>query len=309
LPHAPREKPPSSSWVAASAVAIASLAREGFRPGGDLIFAATADEEVGEGVVYGLPWLCSEHPDAVRCDYAVNEGAGDRIEVGGHVLYLCSSAEKRSSPVVLHVRGRSGHGSMPGIADNALVKAARLIERLGEFAPEPVLTRETEGFLATFMDTVPPPDQALALARSIDPLAAELVEPLLGMTVAPTMVSASQKRNVIPGRCDVTIDCRLLPGQTEEEADRVLRSWLGEGEYELEWRDGQGGTRSELATPLWSAIEPFAPARLSTMIVCPSRGPSFCAIVRAIASFPPPAAVGTTSVIAGVSPATGLEKT
>jgi acetylornithine deacetylase/succinyl-diaminopimelate desuccinylase-like protein len=243
--------------VAASAVAIASLAREGFRPGGDLIFAATADEEMGEGVVYGLPWLCSEHPDAVRCDYAVNEGAGDRIELGGRVLYLCSSAEKRSSPVVLHVRGRSGHGSMPGIADNALVKAAGLIERLGEFAPEPVLTPETEGFFAAFVDTVPPPDQALALARSIDALAAEMVEPLLGMTVAPTMVSASQKRNVIPGRCDVTIDCRLLPGQTEEEADEVLRAWLGEGEYELEWRDGQGGTRSELATPLWSAIEAF----------------------------------------------------
>jgi acetylornithine deacetylase/succinyl-diaminopimelate desuccinylase-like protein len=243
--------------VAASAVALASLAREGFRPGGDLLFAATADEEVGEGVVYGLPWLCSEHPDAVRCDYAVNEGAGDRIELGGRVVYLCSSAEKRSSPVVLHVRGRSGHGSMPGIADNALVKAARLIERLGEFAPEPVLTPETEAFLAAFVDTIPSPDQALALARSIDPLVAEMVEPLLGMTVAPTMVSASQKRNVIPGRCDVTIDCRLLPGQTEEEADKVLRAWLGEDEYELEWRDGQGGTRSELATPLWSAIEGF----------------------------------------------------
>ena len=121
--------------VAASAVAIASLAREGFRPGGDLVFAATADEEMGEGVTYGLEWLCSEHPDAVRCEYAVNEGAGDRVELGGRVLYLCSSAEKRSAPVVLRVRGRSGHASMPGIADNALVRAAGLIERLGAFSP------------------------------------------------------------------------------------------------------------------------------------------------------------------------------
>src|SRR6185437_9958503 len=78
--------------VAASAVAIASLAREGFRPAGDLIFAATADEELGEGIEYGLPWLCREHPEAVRCDYALNEGAGDRVELGGRVLYLCSSA-------------------------------------------------------------------------------------------------------------------------------------------------------------------------------------------------------------------------
>ena len=67
--------------VAANAVAIASLAREGFQPAGDLIFAATADEEVGDG--FGLSWLCEQHPDAVRCDYAINEGAGDRLELGG----------------------------------------------------------------------------------------------------------------------------------------------------------------------------------------------------------------------------------
>jgi acetylornithine deacetylase/succinyl-diaminopimelate desuccinylase-like protein len=243
--------------VAANAVAIASLAREGFEPAGDLIFAATADEELGEGVDYGLSWLCREHPEAVRCEYAVNEGAGDRVELGGRVLYLASSAEKRSSPFLLHVRGRSGHGSMPGIADNALVKAARLIQRLGEFAPEPRLTPETEGFLAAIVDRGPPAAEALPVVQGVDPAAAEMVEPLLGLTVAPTVIEASQKRNVIPGRCEVTVDCRLLPGQDEMEAEAVLRGWLGDGDYELEWRGGQGGTRSPLGTPLWAAIEEF----------------------------------------------------
>jgi acetylornithine deacetylase/succinyl-diaminopimelate desuccinylase-like protein len=245
------------SQVAANAVAIASLAREGFRPDGDLIFAATADEELGEGISYGLEWLCETHPDAVRCDYAVNEGGGDRVELGGRVLYLCATAEKRSSPFVLDVHGRSGHGSMPGIADNALVKAARLITRLGEFSPEPRLLPETEGFLAAISDRVPSPDDALAAARAIDPVAAEMVEPLLGLTVSPTMIEASTKRNVIPGRCEVTVDCRLLPGQTEAEAEAVLREWLGPDSYELEWRGGQGGTRSALDTPLWSAVSQF----------------------------------------------------
>jgi acetylornithine deacetylase/succinyl-diaminopimelate desuccinylase-like protein len=258
--------------VAANAVAIASLAREGFEPAGDLIFAATADEELGEGTDYGLSWLCREHPDAVRCEYAVNEGAGDRVELGGRVLYLGSSAEKRSSPFVLHVRGRSGHGSMPGIADNALVKAARLVERLGDFVPEPRLTPETEGFLAALTDGVPSAYEALSVARRVDPVAAETIEPLLGMTAAPTMIEASQKRNVIPGRCEVTVDCRLLPGQDEAEAEAVVREWLGEGDYELEWRGGQGGTRSPLGTPLWAAIETFVGelepgARLSPICV------------------------------------------
>ena len=82
--------------VAASAVALATLAREGWRGSGDLIFVAAADEEVGDG--FGLQWLVEAHPDAVRADFSVNEGAGDRVELGGKVLYLCSTAEKMSSP-------------------------------------------------------------------------------------------------------------------------------------------------------------------------------------------------------------------
>src|SRR4029079_4701614 len=122
--------------VAANAVAITSLARDGFEPSGDLIFAAPADEEVGED--FGLSWLCREHPDAVRAEYCVNEGAGDRIDFGeGCIFYLCSAAEKMSSPFRLLVHGRSGHASMPGIADNALVKAAGMIERLPGLPPGP----------------------------------------------------------------------------------------------------------------------------------------------------------------------------
>jgi acetylornithine deacetylase/succinyl-diaminopimelate desuccinylase-like protein len=242
--------------VAASAVAIASLAREGFEPAGDLIFAATADEEVGED--FGLSWLCAEHADAVRAEYCVNEGAGDRIDFGGgRVFYLCGTAEKMSSPFVLRVHGRSGHASMPGISDNALVKAARLIERLAEYRPEPRLEPEVAGFMRLLVGRDVGAEEALEVARGVNPLAGELVEPLLGLTLSPTMISASQRRNVVPAICEVVCDCRLLPGQAQDEAQETLRGVLGDGDYELEWIEGQGGTRSPLDTPLWEAIESF----------------------------------------------------
>jgi acetylornithine deacetylase/succinyl-diaminopimelate desuccinylase-like protein len=242
--------------VAASAVAIASLAREGFEPAGDLIFAATADEEVGED--FGLSWLCVKHPEAVRAEYCVNEGAGDRIDFGaGRVFYLCSTAEKMSSPFLLRVHGRSGHSSMPGISDNALVKAVRLIERLAEYRPEPRLEPEVAEFMRLLVGRDVGADEALEVARGANPLAGDLVEPLLGMTLSPTMISASQKRNVVPALCEVVCDCRLLPGQGQDEAEQTLRRVLGEGEYDLEWIEGQGGTRSPLETPLWEAIEAF----------------------------------------------------
>jgi acetylornithine deacetylase/succinyl-diaminopimelate desuccinylase-like protein len=242
--------------LAASAVAIASLAREGFEPAGDLIFAAVADEEVGDG--FGLMWLCEEHPDAVRCDFAVNEGGGDRLELGGGVYYICSTAEKMTAPFQIRVHGRSGHASMPGIADNALVKAARLIERLAAYRPEPQVQQEVEAFLAAVLGEVPPPASILERARAVDRLAADLVEPLLAPTFAPTQITASQKRNVIPALCEIGVDCRLLPGQAPRDVEPMLRAVLGDDiAYDLEWLDASGGTRSPLATPLWDAVESF----------------------------------------------------
>ena len=241
--------------VAASAVAIASLAREGFEPGGDLIFAACADEEVGAG--FGLQWLCEEHPEAVRSEYCVNEGAGDRLVLGGRVFYVCSTAEKMSSPFRIRVHGRSGHASRPTIADNALVKAAPLIELLGRFQDTPELGPEVEAFLRAVTGGVPAPDRAVEAAREVHLLAGDLIEPLLGTTVSPTQIVASRGRNVIPALCEVTVDCRILPERTQGEVEAQLRELLGDSDFDFEWLEGHGGTRSPLDTPLWDAVEAF----------------------------------------------------
>ncbi len=241
--------------VAASAVAIASLAREGFEPGGDLIFAACADEEVGVG--FGLQWLCQEHPDAVRSEYCVNEGAGDRLVLGGRVFYVCSTAEKMSSPFRITLHGRSGHASRPGIADNALVKAAPLIERLGRFQDTPVLGPEVEAFLRAVTGEVPSPGRAVEAAREVHLLAGDLVEPLLGTTVSPTQITASHGRNVIPAHCEVIVDCRILPEHTQDEVEAQLREFLDVPDLDFEWLEGHGGTRSSMDTPLWGAVEAF----------------------------------------------------
>ena len=239
--------------VAASAVALATLARQGFEPAGDLIFAATADEEVGAG--FGAQWLCDSHPEAVRCDYLINEGSGERLELGGKPFYVCSVAEKMSAPFRLRVRGRSGHASMPGIADNALVKAAPLITKLGEYVPEQQLTPEVSALLEAVTGEAPSSSQdAIARAKEVGGFFAAMVEPLLSLTFSPTMASASKKRNVIPAICDVIVDSRLLPGMTPAEQLAVGRQVLGEGDYELESLEAHGGSRSPIETPLWDAV-------------------------------------------------------
>src|SRR5947209_10835688 len=212
------------SQVAANAVAIASLAREGFKPSGDLIFVATADEEQGGGGHgnngFGLEWLCDEHPDAVRCDYAINEGGGDRIELpDGTPLYQATVAEKMTAPFRIRVHGRAGHASMPRIADNALVNATKVIQRLADYRPEPQIGPEVEGFLRAIFGDVPSAQEAAARVGAVNPVAGAYVDALLAPTFSPTMITGSEKRNVIPAVCEVEIDCRLLPGQHPEHVE------------------------------------------------------------------------------------------
>lgn len=259
--------------VAASAVAIAALAREGFGPSGDLIFAATADEEVGDD--FGLSWLCSEHPEAVRATWCMNEGGGDRIVFGDRVLYLCASSEKASAPFRITVRGRSGHASMPGIADNALFKAATLLERLGHVRFPAVLLPETRAFLQTVLGSAQHPDEALTRLREQAPQIASMLEPMLHTTISPTQIAASGKRNVIPALCEIICDCRIVPGQTVTEVERSVRESLGPEGYELDWLEVVGGSRSSFETPLWEAIVSFVDSEEPGATLVPVLLPGF----------------------------------
>jgi acetylornithine deacetylase/succinyl-diaminopimelate desuccinylase-like protein len=201
--------------------------------------------------------LCEAHPDAVRCDFAINEGGGDRIELeDGTPVYLPTVAEKMTAPFRLTVRGRSGHASMPRIADNALVNAVQLIERIAEYRPEPQLGPEVEGFLRAVLGEVTTAAEAAERVAPLSPVAAVVIDALLAPTFSPTMISASRKRNVIPALCEIEVDCRLLPGQHPEHVEPMIRAVLGgDVDYELEWIEARGGTRSPLDTPLWRALE------------------------------------------------------
>src|ERR671923_199050 len=122
------------SQTAAEVVAAVSLARDGWRPArGELIVVATVDEETGgtEGAV----WLCEEHPDKVRCDYVINEGAGTVMPFDGTPVYGVCVAEKGVFRFTVTTRGAAGHASMPGVGDNALLKMAPVLQALAERRP------------------------------------------------------------------------------------------------------------------------------------------------------------------------------
>src|ERR687895_1553742 len=99
--------------------------------------------------------------------------------------------------------------------------------------------------------------EAVAAARAVHPTAGDIVEPLLGTTLSPTMITASEKRNVIPNRCEVTVDCRILPEHTQEQVEANVAELLERAEYEFDWIEAHGGSRSPVESPLWDVVEAF----------------------------------------------------
>jgi acetylornithine deacetylase/succinyl-diaminopimelate desuccinylase-like protein len=237
------------SQTAAECAAALDLARSGWRPArGDLLVVVVVDEETGGYA--GALWLCEHHPELVRCDYLLNEGAGSVIPHGDERLYGVCIAEKGIFRFTVTTRGAAGHASMPGVGDNALPKLAPLITALAAARPAMDLTEAPRELLAA-LDL---PDVA-ALA-AVNPGLAGFVEPMASVTFAPTMVRASQKINVLPSAATLTVDCRVPPGHGGATARlRIAEALAGLDGYELDVIEEVVGNGSPSRSPLMDAID------------------------------------------------------
>ena len=243
------------SQVAAEAVAAATLARAGWSGAGTLKLVFVADEETGGD--YGAQWLTETHPDTVRCDLLINEGAGSHFTIGGARHYGVCCAEKGIYRFTLTARGVAGHASLPRTGDNALVKLGSILTRLGSGAqPGYDLTEGPAALLAGLGLDAGDPAAALSRLASEAPELLVLVEPMLGVTLAPTVIHASDAINVIPSRATLTVDCRVPPGLGEDVARARIEEVLGADAdgLELEFFERITGNASPVNTPLMSAI-------------------------------------------------------
>jgi len=244
------------SQVAAEVAAALTLAEEGWRPGsGELKLVLTADEEAG--AEHGAKWLCEQHPDKVRADIVVNEGAGEVFEYDGRRLYGVCVAEKGVFRFTLSTEGRAGHASIPRIGDNALTKMAPVLEALAGGRVRPEHSPEPDAFLEAL--GVDPTDLEAAFARveAQSPAIAVLLEPMLGVTMTPTMIEASEKINVIPSQARLKVDCRVPPGLGEQHALERIRAVVGQDGLTVSFDETVIGNRSPIDTPLMESIRSF----------------------------------------------------
>jgi len=242
------------SQTAAEAVAAVTLARSGWRPArGELKLISVVDEEVGGRL--GAQWITTQRPDAVRVDWLLNEGAGTVMPYDGRRLYGVCCAEKGTFRVRVRARGVAGHASVPGAGDNALLKLAPVITRLGSRQPEYDIVAEARALLGVLGDDSADPAAVLERVRAIEPRLATMLESTLGVTAVPTRISASEKINVIPARAELDVDCRVPPGMEGEATMRRLRELLGDTDgLDVSFIEEVSGNRSAIESPLMDAI-------------------------------------------------------
>jgi acetylornithine deacetylase/succinyl-diaminopimelate desuccinylase-like protein len=257
------------SMTAMEVMVMKLLKKNNVKLKGDVILAATADEE--KGGEEGAGWLVHNHPEKVRADYVINEGGGLAIPVNGKDIFTIQTAEKGILWFKVKAKGSPGHGSIPGAADNAIMRMNKVVERLGNHRAKITLVPAVKQFLnavakenkllqqgvSLLLANPETGDQILDMLAQTDKAMAEEVRAMLRMTITPTVIHGGVKENIIPSECEAVFDCRILPGQNPTQTMNEIKDLLRDvGLEKLEFETIQANEPSEslAETPLYEKI-------------------------------------------------------
>jgi acetylornithine deacetylase/succinyl-diaminopimelate desuccinylase-like protein len=233
----------------------------------DVIFLAESGEEGTTRV--GIDFMTREHYPAIEAEYCFAEG-GSVARVGGHVKYASvQTLEKVPKAIELRARGTSGHGSIP-LKDNAVVRLSAAVAAVAGWRAPIRLNQTTREFFKRLADlssgeeaeryrSVLTPDSPEAQA-AVDFLFTH--EPryasLLRTSVAPTIVTAGYRTNVIPSEATATLDVRLLPDDNPDQILETIRRVVNDPAVDVTYAQRSArpaGTMARLDSEAFKVIE------------------------------------------------------
>ncbi|PSQ16918.1 peptidase M20 [Halobacteriales archaeon QS_8_69_26] len=224
------------SGVAMMLAAALRAAREDTDLAGDLVVMVLSDEEAGGD--HGAEFMATEHPEVFEgVEYALGEFGGFSMDLAGQRLYPIQTNEKAICWSKLTFHGPGGHASR-GSRGGAMVDMAKTVRILDEErlpvhvtpSVEQMVERmagELGGAVGDSLRDLLDPEKTDEVLDTLGD-AGRMLDPLLHNTAAPTVVRGGDKENVLPAEVSLTLDCRILPGQTDEDLERELRALIPE---------------------------------------------------------------------------------
>lgn len=212
------------AMTAMSVAVMKAYARRGTPPKGTLVLACTADEETGSEL--GAQWLVKQHPQLVKCDFALGEVGGISMTLHGHRVFPVQVAERGLCWMRVRIEGESGHASSAA-ANTVPLRAARLACELARMR----FPMEVQPAAAAFLKGIAPlypPIPRLALSRlaqggfpglylSLLGRSGRLLRPMLANSLQVTGIHTGSAVNVLPGVAELQVDGRVLPGVSPED--------------------------------------------------------------------------------------------
>ncbi len=264
--------------TASMAVVTRAIARSDRQLKGDLVFFGVADEEAGSA--YGARWMGAHHPDVITTDYLLTENGGLHAGTSEEPTISMVVGEKGVAWRRLRVKGTPGHGSRPYRQDNALVKAAAIVQRLNEYNSGP----RFHEFWRPQVDAMGLDDEMKAVLlddTAIDEMLATLpnastaahLHACTHTTFSPNVIGSQTKTNIIPDVVDIDVDIRSLPGEGPGDIEAHLQTALGDlyDQVDVTVLLEEPSTSSRIDTPLWESMQkavsnPFPTSRISPSI-------------------------------------------
>ena len=244
--------------TASYAVVTREIARGSFRPRGDLVFAAVADEESGS--TFGVDWLTQNRLDLIDADYVLTESGG--APAGSLPSIGVMVGEKGAAGRTLRVTGTPGHGSAPWGRSNAAVVAAEAVRRIAQFQTPTVITPQWRAYVDALELPTIARQQLTSDEGFYDALPglgelAGFAHASTHTTISPNVVRAGEKINVIPGEASIALDIRILPGVSQDDVEGYLRDALGDllDDIVIEGDSFGGSSVSPTDTPLFDVLK------------------------------------------------------
>jgi acetylornithine deacetylase/succinyl-diaminopimelate desuccinylase-like protein len=251
------------SMVAANLAAFIALKRGGVHLNRDVIFLGTADEEqFGDA---SMKMIIAKYWDKIASGYAINEGGQVVLKSGKPQYVAVQVSEKVSVNVDLTATGKGGHSSTP-TKDNPVVHIAAAVDKIGNYTAPVHLTsivrRYFEGLApledeetAKWMRVVDTPDRGEHAQRYLSD-ASPMWNSMVRDTVAPTVLQAGIRANVIPSDAHATINVRLVPGDTIDLFVNDLKKLVNDPSirWDISLDGGFAAPNSSLDTDFYTLI-------------------------------------------------------